>query len=139
MKEGAEGMMTLGKNNKKLKLTESQEQIQIFEWAALMVNKIPELAELWHCPNGSHRHKAVAAKLRREGVKAGIPDIFLLVPKNGFHGLAIELKANGKHPTKAQKEWLERLVKNGYLAVVCHGFEDARDMILDYLNEKLPP
>ena len=125
--------------DKKLKRTESQEQILLFEFAVLMSNKIPELAELWHCPNGGHRNKIVAARLRREGVKAGIPDIFLLVPRNGFHGLAIELKAKGKKPTKAQAEWLERLGKRGYLAAVCHGFEEAKDLILTYLQGTISP
>ena len=125
--------------DKKLNRTESEEQILLFEFAALMTNKIPELAELFHVPNGGHRNKAVAAKLRREGVRAGIPDIFLLVPRNGFHGLAIELKAKGKKPTKAQEEWLERLGKRGYLAVVCHGFEDAKDLILTYLQGTMSP
>ena len=125
--------------DKKPKRTESQEQQMLFEWSALMAAKIPELAELWHCPNGGHRNKVAAARLRREGVKAGIPDIFLLVPRNGFHGLAIELKAKGKKPTKSQEWWLERLGKNGYLAVVCHGFEDAKDLILTYLQGTMSP
>ena len=123
----------------KPKRTESQEQQMLFAWSALMANEIPELAELFHVPNGGHRNKPVAARLRREGVKAGIPDIFLLVPRNGYHGLAIEMKARGKKPTKAQDEWLARLGRRGYLAVTCHGFEDARDLILTYLQGTMSP
>ena len=134
---GMDGFMPVG--DKKLKRTESEEQQMLFEWSALMASKIPELGELFHVPNGGHRNKIVAARLRREGVKAGIPDIFLLVPKNGYHGLAIELKAKGKKPTKAQEEWLERLGKRGYLAVICYGFEEARDLILTYLQGTMSP
>ena len=118
-------------------LTESQEQALLFEWAEAESERTPELAELFHVPNGGHRNKTVAAKLKREGVKAGIPDIFLLVPRNGHHGLIIELKAKGRGPTRAQEGWLERFGRRGYLALVCHGFEDAKGTILDYLNKKL--
>lgn len=51
-----------------------------------------ELALLHHIPNGGARSKATAGRLKAEGVKAGIPDICLPVPKNGYGALYIELK-----------------------------------------------
>lgn len=70
--------------------TEAQEQITLFSWAA--VQAIPELALLYHIPNGGSRHKAEAARLRAEGVRSGVPDLCLPVPRGGCHGLYIELK-----------------------------------------------
>ena len=119
--------------------TESQEQAALFNWAAAMSKRIPELESMHHIPNGGHRNKIVAVRLRREGVKSGVPDICLPAPRNGYHGLYIEMKSVDGKLRKEQKEWLERLGKNGYLAVVCHGFEEARDLIMNYLQGNLSP
>lgn len=73
-------------------MTEHEEQKALIEWSAWMSNARPELSLMFAVPNGGDRHPAVAAKLKAEGVKAGVPDIFLPVPRNGYHGLFIELK-----------------------------------------------
>ena len=128
-----------GKPDKKPNRTESQEMILLFGWSAAMSKGIPELESMHHVPNGGHRNKIVAARLRQEGVKPGVPDICLPVPRNGYHGLYIEMKSAKGRLGKEQKEWLERLGRNGYLAVTCHGFEDARDLILAYLQGTMSP
>ena len=134
---GMDGFMPVG--DKKLKRTESEEQIALFDWVAAESKRMPELESMYHIPNGGHRNKIVAARLRREGVRPGVPDICLPVPKNGYHGLYIEMKSAKGRLEKHQKEWIERLGKNGYLAVVCHGFEDAKDLILTYLQGTMSP
>ena len=73
-------------------LTESQLQIQIFEWAQLMTGKYPELYLLYHIPNEGKRSIYYGAKLKREGLKSGVPDICLPIPKGQYCGLYIELK-----------------------------------------------
>lgn len=116
-------------------MTEHEEQKALIEWSAWMSNARPELSLMFAVPNGGDRHPAVAAKLKAEGVKAGVPDIFLPVPRNGYHGLFIELKrAKGGRPTIAQKQWIEDLTTQGYRAEICHGAEQAISTILDYLN-----
>lgn len=35
---------------------------------------------IYHVPNGGHRHKLVAVKLKEQGVKAGVPDLVLPMP-----------------------------------------------------------
>jgi hypothetical protein len=63
------------------------------EQAALMAElhaRMPEVADLiFHVPNGGHRVKAVAAKLKAQGVKAGMPDLVLPMARGGFFGLYI--------------------------------------------------
>lgn len=100
----------------------------------------PDLEMLFAVPNGGHRHPSVAKKMKAEGVKPGIPDIFLDVARKGFHGLRIELKApagpNAK-PGALSAEQLERLTaygERGYLAVACWGWAAARDTIVNYLS-----
>ena len=113
--------------------TEAQEQITLFSWAA--VQAIPELALLYHIPNGGSRHKAEAARLRAEGVRAGVPDLCLPVPRGGFHGLYIELKRlRGGRLSEQQRAWLDALGKQGDAVAVCKGWEDAAETILRYLE-----
>lgn len=47
--------------------TEAEEQIALFEWARLQTGRFPELALLYHVPNGGSRNKIEAARLRAQG------------------------------------------------------------------------
>jgi hypothetical protein len=119
---------------------ESQEQATLFGWARLMENRIPELRMLYHVPNGGHRNKIVAAKLKAEGVRGGVPDICLPVARNGYHGLYVELKRRkGGKATPEQMEWIAALGEQGYFAAVCYGFDEAREAIENYLTGAIKP
>ena len=117
-------------------VSEHTEQVALFQWAKLAQCEHPELALLFAIPNGGHRAKAVAGKMRAEGVQAGVPDIFLAVPRRGYHGLFVEMKFGKNRPTAPQLRWLNRLDKQGYLTAVCYGFDEARSTIIEYLGEK---
>lgn len=81
------------------------------------------------------RHKKEAYQLKLMGVQPGVPDICLPIARYPHHGLYIELKRQGGGVTGvAQKWWLESLLKENYKAVICHGYEDARIMIENYLR-----
>ena len=118
----------------KYRATEDDEQIALFQWAELAQRRYPELALLHHIPNGGQRHPATAARLKKMGVKRGVPDICLPAARGGYAGLYIELKVGRNTPSRAQKYWLDELTKNGYRAVVCRGAEEARDEILQYIG-----
>lgn len=113
---------------------EAAEQSTLIDWSLRYRGKYPGLGLLFHIPNGGSRNTAEAANLKRQGVKAGVPDLFLPVPRGGYHGLFIEMKYGKNKPTLAQREWMAALNEQGYLAVVCYGFEDARDTIEHYLK-----
>ena len=119
---------------------EDRHQSALFRWAAFMEAQHPVLAMLCHMPNGGKRDTALAARLKAQGVKAGYPDILLDVPRGTFHGLRIELKAPADEGRRAgtvqpaQRAWLDNLAAQGFRAVVCVGWESARDEILTYLN-----
>ena len=49
--------------------TESVEQQCLFRWAAFQSGRFPELALLYHVPNGGSRKKAEAGRFRAEGVR----------------------------------------------------------------------
>ena len=114
--------------------SEHDEQVALFEWAALHQGRYPELGLLFAIPNGGKRDKVTAMQLQREGVKPGVPDVCLPAPGEGWHGLFIELKYGRNTTTDKQNEWLERLTEQGYLAVVCYGWQEAADVIRDYLG-----
>ena len=113
--------------------TEAEEQIALFEWAALQSGRFPELALLYHVPNGGSRNKIEAARLRAQGVKSGVPDLCLPVARGGNHGLYIELKAGKNTTTENQRRWLEYLRQQGYYTAVCYGWQKAAELIERYL------
>lgn len=116
--------------------SESDEQISLFEWARVMQNQMPELRLLFHIPNGGYRNKVTAARMAREGVKAGVPDLFLPVARDGAHGLFIEMKRRkGGHVSDEQFVWGKALMFEGYRYSVCKGAEEAIGVITEYLSE----
>ena len=119
-----------------MKSIESQEQCALIEWAEIQSRTYPELQLLHHIPNGGKRNIATAARLKKEGVKAGVPDLCLPVPRGGWHGLYIEMKAPKGTVSERQKWWIEALRKQGYCAVVRYGWEAAKDTIIRYLLER---
>lgn len=116
--------------------TEAEEQAAVMRWAFLESAWRPELGMLFHIPNGGSRDKREAVHLKQLGVKAGVPDLFLAVPWDGEHGLFIEMKRASKtaRVSPEQREWIQALKEQGYRAVVCYGFEQARTAIVDYLE-----
>ena len=122
---------------KSIQPSEGQEQSTLFSWARMMTGKYPELWLLFHIPNGGSRGKAEAARFKAEGVKAGVPDLFLPVARGPYHGLFIEMKREkGGRLSDDQKTWLALLTDEHYLAQVCHGWKEAAALIEDYLNER---
>ena len=112
---------------------EHRMQVALFKWAAAATCTHPELGGMFAIPNGGLRDIVTAKKMKEEGQKPGVPDIFLPVARGGFHGLFIENKSKGKGLRSNQKEWAERLQKQGYMAVRCDELTVAIKTITDYL------
>ncbi|UCL84514.1 VRR-NUC domain-containing protein [Pseudomonas sp. HS-18] len=113
--------------------SEHEDQVALIQWFDM---QYPALrGRLAACPNGGKRNAIVAAKLKAEGVRAGYPDLNLLTPRHGFAGLFIELKREkGGALQSDQAEWLDWLNEQGFMAVVCRGFDAAQKTIRDYLD-----
>jgi hypothetical protein len=114
--------------------TEEEDQIALIEWFDWWAT--PDLkGRLFAVPNGGLRNKVVAAKLKRQGVRTGVPDLMLLTPRHGFAGLVIEMKREvGGRMTADQADWLDWLAQQNYMTVVCKGFQPAVDTVVDYLK-----
>lgn len=113
---------------------ESNEQTALFRWVAFYRASCPEVDMLYHIPNGGSRHPKEGANLKRQGVRAGVPDLCLPVPRGGFHGLYIEMKYGKNKPTPEQNGWLYALRRQGYAAEVCYGWREAMELITKYLK-----
>ena len=129
----------------KLIPTEHEEQCNLIRWCRLHKNKYVGLELIFAIPNGNilsslNRNIAMRSmnKLKSEGLTKGMPDLFLPVAKNGFYGLFIEMKrVKNSVVSKEQKEKIEALNNQGYKAVVCKGFEEAKNVIIDYYAVKV--
>ena len=110
---------------------ESKEQEALIEYCEY--TNVPIFA----IPNGGFRDKKEAYFLKRTGVKAGVPDLFVPVARGGFFGLFIEMKWGRNKTTPQQDEWLGLLAKNHYRCCVCYGADAAVKAIKAYMKE--PP
>lgn len=76
-------------------MSESSEQKALIKWCEY--SKVP----IFHIPNGGTRNPKEAAELKRQGVKPGVPDLFIPLPRGSKHGMFIEMKY-GKNKTLVQ-------------------------------------
>jgi len=76
-------------------------------------------------PNGGKRHIVVAKKLAEEGVRSGVPDLFIPVPSPTYNGLFLEVKTRIGTLSNTQKFWANELKLNNFKVVVVRSLEDA--------------
>lgn len=115
-------------------MSEADEQRTLFDWVKWNMKKYPDLWFLHHIPNGGTRNVIEASNLKKQGVKAGVSDLFLPVARGEYHGLYLELKVKGGKISDNQSEWINRVRKNGYGAFVVYGFGETRAILEWYLN-----
>lgn len=116
-------------------MTEAQHQANVIKWSQQphIRSRWPELALLFHIPNGGTRDAVEGRHLKQQGVRSGVPDLCLPVPSGRYHGLFIELKTETGRASVNQKWWIERLEAAGYFARVCHGWQAAAALLEWYL------
>lgn len=116
---------------------EFEHQSALIAWARLHTTRqaLPGI-EWLHCSlNGVALSRAQAGKAKAAGMLAGVPDLFLPVPKGGKSGLWIEMKAGRNKPTVEQAGFLEAMRVAGYRAEVCYEWPEARRIITEYLSQ----
>jgi len=85
--------------------------------------------KIFAIPNGGKRGIATAAKLKAEGVSAGVPDLFVPALK-----LFIEMKQKKGTESKEQMVWKDYLVGVGYICAVCYSTDEAKKVFLDVIS-----
>lgn len=128
--------------------SEHDEQVALFAWAEANEGAHPELANLFAIPNGAKVPYTRDAKgrtfspqrlsLTREGLRAGVPDMFLAIRRGRWAGLFLELKRadHSTGPSELQLDWLGRLRLAGYSTAVCYGAAEAQQCIMAYLAQE---
>lgn len=119
---------------------EDEEQKAVINWCQYNLGRWPELEYIFHVPNGEKREPWVGRKLELMGVKRGVPDLMLLVPRGGFHGLLLEMKRIDKNMSdlsKDQRRFLAFENVQGFATCVGFGSEDAIKKITAYMEGRL--
>ena len=111
--------------------SEHQLQSACIKWFDL---QYPHLSRcLFAIPNGGQRHPAVAAKLKKEGVRSGVADLFLMIPSTNMddfhHGVFIELKVGRNKQTETQKEFETLAISKGYKYYLCRSLDEFMGVI----------
>lgn len=116
--------------------TEAQEQTAVISWwrYACRIYGVPEMA-LLHIANEGTGSAARGRLQKRQGIRAGVADLFLSVPRGGQGGLWIEMKRKGGRVRPEQREFLKEMQALGYAGAVCHGAEEARIKIAEYMTQ----
>lgn len=123
-------------------MSEHSEQALVIDWAKRHEGKYPELRWLHSSLNGIFipGPRQIVYKIinhmKAEGMKKGVPDLFLPVARRGYHGLYIEMKRDdGGTVSDEQKEFLEFAEAQGYRDQVCYGYDDAIKELEWYLSD----
>ena len=116
-----------------MKCLEHQIQSLFFNWIRWQRKDLEPF--IFAIPNGGWRHPAVARKLKEEGVKAGVFDVFVAIPNHSHAGLWIEMKAGKNKLTEAQEVFMRNMLINNYDCVICYSLEEAQQALKDYLGE----
>lgn len=126
---------------KKLKLrkrpadNEHRIQVAFVRWFRM---QYPEYAHaLFAVPNGGRRDAVTGAKLKAEGVLAGVSDLIFLKSNAHYGALLIEFKDENGRQSPEQKKWQQLITADGcYKYVVVRSFAEARHEIEDYLKNE---
>ena len=125
--------------------TEDDEQAALFYYLDSQTGKYPDLALAYHVPNGANygpnpKLRVIqATRMRRIGLKKGVPDVVIPIARGGYHGLYIEMKRTkqGSEWTEEQKWYAMALTRQGYKTELCYGATPAIKAVADYMMQ--PP
>ena len=112
---------------------ESDIQSEFFEKMKLFFPKIPDKL-VFHVPNGGSRNKIEAANLKRQGVKPGVSDVIILIPRNGFASLCLEFKTESGTQSDEQKEFQRQAEACGSKYVIVRSVAAAIEVTKEYLK-----
>lgn len=107
-------------------------QVECVKWFRYVYPRYANM--LFAVPNGSQREKVTGAKLKAEGVKAGVADLLLLLSRGGFTCLCIEMKTPKGVQSAIQKAWQKEAEENGCRYVICRSVGDFINEVTNYLK-----
>ena len=87
-----------------------------------------------------------AVKAKKQRSQRGLPELMIFEARGMYHGLMIELKKEGQSPFKKngdlkagehlaeQAKAIQSLLRKGYFARFCTGFDEAKEFIDAYMG-----
>jgi len=113
----------------------SEHQIQkaFFEWLRVKYPAVEDLT--WATPNAGKRSLLVAMRMKSEGLKPGVPDVFMAWPRGQWHGMFIEFKSKNGRLTDNQEFFINTLAQYGYYTTVVYSLDEAMEQVEWYLCE----
>jgi hypothetical protein len=120
------------KRPKVLHPTEHQIQKAFFDWLALAYPGANLVT--WATPNAARRSYQMAAVMKAEGLRSGVPDVFMAVPRGQSHGLFLEFKSHAGRLTANQVDFCANLVGMGYQVLVVRSLDEARLAVTRYME-----
>lgn len=85
-------------------------------------------------PNGVATSESQGAILKAEGMLAGVADLLLLLPAEGYSLLAVEMKTNTGRQSQRQKEWQRQAEAHGIRYEICRSFDDFNTLLTEYMT-----
>lgn len=119
---------------KRIHPSEHQIQATFIKNVRLHENKFPQLKLLFAVPNAAKRSMAIAAMMKAEGLRAGVPDIMFPWANNTHNGLAIEFKSHTGRLSDEQKDYLALLDQHHWKTCVLRDAEQAWIEVFNYLR-----
>lgn len=110
----------------KINPSEFQEQVALCDWLDL------KRILYYSIKNEGKRSRITGAKLKKSGMKKGVPDMCIPVPTDKYGALYIEMKKIGEKPFPEQLEWKDKLNNAGNKSVICYGFDEAKKVVEEY-------
>ena len=121
-----------------MKHIESAHQAQVIEWSRWAYKANPSrypMLNMLHCSLNGVKLSGTQAKVAKgQGMLSGVPDLFLPVPKNGYHGPFIEMKSEKGRVTENQHWFLTNAESVGYKTAVCYSAKEAISAIEAYYS-----
>lgn len=115
--------------NKPKPLSEKQIHIAVMQWVRLHKDIAPFV---FHVPNEGMRDPHYGFLLKRLGMKKGVFDIFIMMPRHGYGGAWIEIKREGGKMSPAQKQFEHEAKSQNFFTAVCRSIEAAINTIECY-------
>ena len=76
----------------------------------------------------------MAAVMKAEGLRSGVPDVFMAMPRGKFHGLFLEFKSHAGKLTENQKIYCVNLRSMGYQVEVVRCLDEAMLQVIRYME-----
>jgi hypothetical protein len=130
-----------------------EQNVVVRWWEVYARTKALDPRLLFAIPNGAflagdkRQRQIQMAKLKQSGLRPGMPDLMLALPRFGdmkmlsatlFSGLFIEMKKIGGSASPLQLEIATLLRNHGYNVVIAEGSDEAIRAIRAYLGDPMP-